>query len=774
MKTILTFFMLCIIARASTQTQNNTITIECDPAVFKQIVAGQNLSPNISRCHFTGLADDVFWRSMINWLSQQASLREIVFEDNELYQLPEEISSVSQLTTITIVGNHNIDVSQAVEILATMKSIEKINWELFSIDEVPFDITDMPSLKEVVVISEEFADEHITALDALEKEDVQRSELVRLRDRTDPSAGSVKLVFIRPVEVEISSPDFTIEFIEEISEQKTYKAAVRIKCPSNSFERKYNSFSSPLPGENVIKEYYSLNNANPTLITSEKSGTQIIIPEGSFVDASGNKVYGEVVVDYREFRDPVDFIFSGIPMAFPKNDTMIFFRSAGMFEINASQNGQEVFLKQGTEIDMNFAATDNTGDYTFYAFNDSIGNWEESSTLRQTTPDDLVKLSGLTSAVERYRNTQRMRDGKGWNGFGFDNTSFDDRFESMRYGYQSKLTTMRSNIAVAQKSNRTTDKHIKLQRPRRTKNGRVVFDVVADQGRHPELSKTGVQSWLLKDEMPYQEFKQNYCRSRSYFDVRLKQQGDQCMIVLKGDSGFTSFNVAPVKQVINKKGNMAYVEYPLRFAAYEKALDKRRKNFDKYLGKINKEQTKYYNKTDEEIWKMVTAQMTPEEKRLTFDAWKDYCAKLIQDAQTIQNNTLADQNSMMLSFRIDGLGIFNCDQYERLDNPVIVLADYVDQNKKNVRCDYVYVVDPKMNAVLIYDYAHELTPSKIAIDASSDFRMVVLDKFGNFGYVDPKGVNIDALADHEKYTFEVEIAEKMSVAELRAHLGVNN
>jgi hypothetical protein len=774
MKTISTILLLCIVARASTQTTHNTITLECDPAVFRECISGPGLPQNTSICHFTGLADDVNWTPMMTWLSQQSSLREIIFEDNGMDQLPEDLSLLSQLTTLTIAGNDNLDANQATEILKASKSIEKIHWELFSIDEVPFDIVEMPALKEVVVVSDEFADERISILEALSMDDVQRSEIVRPRDRTNPDAGSVKLILIRPQDVNISSPDFTAHIAPDNTGLKEYKAAIRIDCPSNSFNRNYTSFKSPLPQANVTKEYYAVNSSNPTLITSEKTRTQIMIPEGAFIDASGNDVYGEVVVDYREFRDPVDFILSGIPMSFPKNDTMIFFKSAGMFEINASQNGQEVFLKDGQEIKMNFVSTDDQDEYNFYAYNDSSGSWEESFELRPTTPDDLVALSGLTKAVESYLSRQRIRDGKGWNRTNPDNTSFDDRFESMRYRYQTKVMGQANTLGKAQIKNRISDEHVTLERPRKTKEGRIVFDVQADQNTHPEMSRTGVQSWMLKEQMPINQFKQYYCKRKSYCDVRIKQEGDHYKIILKGDSGFTHFNVSPVRQLVDNKGHMTYVEHPMRFGAYEKALDKRRKNFDKYLAKINKETSRQYNKTDEEIWRMLSQAMTPEEKKMTFEEWKVYCANMVENAKTIQKNTLADQNSMMLSLRLDGMGIFNCDQYQRLEDPVVVLADYVDQNKRNLRCDYVYLVDPKMNAVLIYDYAHELTPSKIAIDKSSEFRMVVLDNKGNFGYIDPNAVDTDALADYKEYTFEVEMEGKMSVVELRAHLGLSN
>ena len=68
----------------------------------------------------------------------------------------------------------------------------------------------------------------------------------------------------------------------------------------------------PIKGLNVPKESFTVNaKLGDTLF--DKSGSILIFPKNSFVDASGNIIKGDVKVEYREFSDPFDFFVSGIP-----------------------------------------------------------------------------------------------------------------------------------------------------------------------------------------------------------------------------------------------------------------------------------------------------------------------------------------------------------------------------------------------------------------------------------------------------------------------------
>ncbi|NJN77433.1 MAG: hypothetical protein HC803_03155 [Saprospiraceae bacterium] len=59
---------------------------------------------------------------------------------------------------------------------------------------------------------------------------------------------------------------------------------------------------------------------------------------------------GKVDISYREFHDAAAIIASGIPMTNSEGDK--YMETAGMFEINGSQNGQEVGIADDKEIEV--------------------------------------------------------------------------------------------------------------------------------------------------------------------------------------------------------------------------------------------------------------------------------------------------------------------------------------------------------------------------------------------------------------------------------------
>ena len=94
-------------------------------------------------------------------------------------------------------------------------------------------------------------------------------------------------------------------------------------------------FISPPLQAYAVKNQSSMVNANTGEIISTRCKSRIEIPVNAFVDSRGNVVEGNVKVDYREYHDFHDIFLSGIPMDFEKG----MLESAGMIEINASQNG---------------------------------------------------------------------------------------------------------------------------------------------------------------------------------------------------------------------------------------------------------------------------------------------------------------------------------------------------------------------------------------------------------------------------------------------------
>lgn len=138
------------------------------------------------------------------------------------------------------------------------------------------------------------------------------------------------------------------------------------------------------PFENVDVPFktFTIDASKEQTIRTE-TGTVINIPEGAFQDADGNKIEGEVDIQYREFHNAAGIITSGIPMTNTEGDE--YMETAGMFEIRGSQNGQDIQIEDGKALEVKMASFVAGDDYDYFYFDENSNNWEtiESGTIEK-------------------------------------------------------------------------------------------------------------------------------------------------------------------------------------------------------------------------------------------------------------------------------------------------------------------------------------------------------------------------------------------------------
>lgn len=106
-----------------------------------------------------------------------------------------------------------------------------------------------------------------------------------------------------------------------------------------------------------------------------KSGSVIVFPPNAFVDQNGKLIKGKVDIKYREFRDPVDFFLSGIPMNYDSAGKQYVFESAGMCDIRATQNGSPVFVNPNGKPQINIASNNNDISQNLYYLDTVSRKW---------------------------------------------------------------------------------------------------------------------------------------------------------------------------------------------------------------------------------------------------------------------------------------------------------------------------------------------------------------------------------------------------------------
>ena len=140
------------------------------------------------------------------------------------------------------------------------------------------------------------------------------------------------------------------------------------------------ALKSIMPVLNTNKEEFQLRGDHARLIRTEK-GTRIHIPAKAFVNKNTREpIEGDVELTFDEYHTHGEILASGIPMTYttPEGDT-VDFESAGMFDIRAFQEGVELELAEGKEIQVELAS-DVDGTFEFYAFNEGQENWDLKET----------------------------------------------------------------------------------------------------------------------------------------------------------------------------------------------------------------------------------------------------------------------------------------------------------------------------------------------------------------------------------------------------------
>ncbi|MBN8682643.1 MAG: OmpA family protein [Chitinophagales bacterium] len=108
---------------------------------------------------------------------------------------------------------------------------------------------------------------------------------------------------------------------------------------------------------------------------SPRSKTTVDIPPGALVYANGKAVQGPVELRFREWRNFYEYLSFGQTMHFHDAGGDYSFNSNGMFEVQASQNGEPVFVAPGQTIDVNFEQVRQMDNVGFYEYNTRSGKW---------------------------------------------------------------------------------------------------------------------------------------------------------------------------------------------------------------------------------------------------------------------------------------------------------------------------------------------------------------------------------------------------------------
>lgn len=158
----------------------------------------------------------------------------------------------------------------------------------------------------------------------------------------------------------------------------------------------YQSLNKLFPKKQKQFDNYKVTSNTATTLTYS-SGTKIKIPANAVTYEDGTPVEGEYTLKYREFRNPAEIAFSGIPMTYNDNGVEKNFNSVGMLEVRAEKDGKNLKLDKPIEYDFNCTAT--KPNVNFYQMNDSTGEWKDIQKINGNEVNQMEKNNFQANAI---------------------------------------------------------------------------------------------------------------------------------------------------------------------------------------------------------------------------------------------------------------------------------------------------------------------------------------------------------------------------------------
>ncbi|MEC4005769.1 OmpA family protein [Flavobacterium sp. SUN052] len=179
----------------------------------------------------------------------------------------------------------------------------------------------------------------------------------------------------------------------------------------------------------------------------------------------------------------------------------------------------------------------------------------------------------------------------------------------------------------------------------------------------------------------------------------------------------------------------------------------------------------YFDKNKEVMLKRYsTLQISEDCKKQTaqiFEANK----KIVENQKysNTANNTAKELNQ---SLQISKLGIYNCDQIQRLQNPIEIFANYTDEKGNELNPVFIYLLDSNFNGVIKYDGYNGLSPFRFAFSPQSKNTMIAFDGNGNsYIYKSEKFSEININGSYKHHDFIMtKINNLKSIDDLKAQL----
>ncbi len=457
----------------------------------------------------------------------------------------------------------------------------------------------------------------------------------------------------------------------------------------------------PLPKMKQNIEWTSLNPTIPNRLNL-KTGTEIIIPENAFVTKDGKVVKGEVDFSVEEFKNATDIFLSGLPMTYDSAGVSYTFASAGMMELRAYSKGEELDLAPDKQLEIKMTS-EQEGNFNLYSLDDSTGAWtlEEASLANnisnrrpflgeRKTADFIQDSATWYSNLRENMVSERkeilkfkLKPHKKLNSFKINFLDYGRIKNKLSAQYFNETDFLKKYTFVYEGNNKKAD-YEKLESI--LKDMEVQFDLTKRKEKNRPTR-------AIKDTM----------RIINDMIISANEFSDNLRLTIFYGNEKLSFPVSI--EIKSNKPESVQKEYSKFYTKYNRALNKRMKNWSNYYSIREADFKEKIDKT-----------------------W----AALVADGSVTEDGDIFIPGTTYY-YGIGGLGIINCDRPLSIfpTNPMAWFSTkYSDkESKKRLNPKSIYVLDYSQN------YALNYSKSKVKAYQKSHVVLVVLFKNGDYGIV---------------------------------------
>lgn len=518
--------------------------------------------------------------------------------------------------------------------------------------------------------------------------------------------------------------------------------------------------------------------------TLSYDSTKIMIPANAFTHADGTEVRGFIEISYTEFRNPSDFILSGIPMSIETPDGPGHFNSGGMLDLKAFQNGKALLLKPESDktIQMKFPLS-NVIDQRFYQFDSTQHAWNGNSQPITNGHGNLIPPFGTQPMTGNGRGDN---DPNGYSACinGQDTAAFIIYMVNKLNYFLAHEEPIRAQYPYKVIKNNMVDFKSPLYKAEiNQKDGTLEF---IPMNSHNKLGVFSNYVWTFDEKEYEKNIKDHFTNGCTFIKVtsaggtKFRLNIDGRTVQVKGKpkdypdgprKTLLSFFQRDKKKVyanqLKKTNQHNFREY----SAYTRKLDDEERKLEKLLQEkigledrdrvtekytldslncmnsfyknflYNRHPTVYgienFNMNREvlsEKMKQLPQPFTVKDAKQLI-VKKDSMDKVIMKIRKENND---NTQKAFARFGISATGVYNADQVKRIENPETILAEYENEDGKALKIISISVTMQGFNGVICYNGYMDYGPYHFVYGKNNKTMMIAIDAAENAYYCAPE------------------------------------